>query len=131
MINAEAIDFAGSAANKVGLLGFTNSTDKIEIASLKRQLKEWAQYKTTTDARIISLKQHFTLCHIAKLKIQADLATAIKDKEFFSQRVHEEYVKLQDSEKELINLRQDLATANLNNKELSKLLQQKINHTGN
>ena len=70
MINAEAIDFAGSAANKVGLLGFTNSTDKIEIASLKRQLKEWAQYKTTTDARIINLQQHLKACENEKQTLQ-------------------------------------------------------------
>ena len=69
MINAEAIDFAGSAANKVGLFGFTNK-DKIEIESLKRQLEEWAQYKTTTDARIINLKQHIQACENEKQTLQ-------------------------------------------------------------
>ena len=64
MINAEAIDFAGSAVN-VSAWPFTNNKDK-EIERLKSEVMAWEKYKTTTDARIINLQQHNQACENEK-----------------------------------------------------------------
>lgn len=80
VINAEAIDFAGSAVNQLGW-EFTNNNDEQGLQELQMQVngllyenKILKDEQSVAQERINHLQQHFELCRDAKLEIEAQLA---------------------------------------------------------